>query len=150
MQIISDNKRIMQIPHSTESEFRLYVKRSGMRMNETKLRIFNLLLTADRPLSIKDMVTAIPEVHYVSIYRTVDSLRKAGVISLVPQGFKNLFELSDIFSPHHHHISCEKCGRLSAINDSEIEQSIEALSKQAGYTPTKHHLELYGLCPACS
>jgi len=149
MQIICDKEQLVQIQKTTEAEFRKRIKESGMRMSEAKLLIFELLLSMDEPMSAQEIVQRITHVHYVSIYRTLDALRKAGVVVQVPRGFKILFELSDLFNPHHHHISCEECGRLSGINDKEIEALIEKISLESGYKSTKHHLELYGLCEKC-
>lgn len=126
------------------------IKKSGMRMNKTKKLVFELLKESDHPLSPQEIASQIPSVHFVSIYRTLDSLRQAGVVSMVPRGFKNLFELSDHFSPHHHHISCEYCGSMKGIDSQEIETLIEKISKQSGFSSTKHHLELYGICSSCS
>ncbi len=139
----------MQIQRAAEAELRERIKSTGMRMNKTKLMVFQLLHSVERPMSVQEIAAQITEVHFVSIYRTVDALRRAGVIVQVPQGFKNLFELSDAFKPHHHHISCENCGRLSSINDREIEDLIEKIALDSGYKSTRHHLELYGLCRAC-
>lgn len=139
----------MQIQSGSEAEFKQLVKTAGLRMNKTKQLVFNLLLKSDKPLSMQEIVAKIPDIHFVSVYRTVDALRKAGVVVQVPQGFKNLFELSDVFSPHHHHIACEQCGKLTDIDDQEIEILIEKVSRASGYSSTKHHLELYGRCASC-
>lgn len=139
----------MQIIKSGEKELRERIKSSGMRMNKTKLSVFETLLTAGEPMSIQEIIQNVPNAHYVSVYRTVDALYKAGVVVRVPQGFKNLFELSDLFNNHHHHISCEKCGKFSRIDDKKIESMIEKISQDSGYESTNHHLELYGLCQNC-
>lgn len=139
----------MQTQKTTEAKFRERIKESGMRMSDAKLLIFKLLLVVEGPVSAQEIVQKVPNVHYVSIYRSLDVLRKAGVVVQVPQRFKNLFELSDLFRPHHHHATCKVCGTTKEVHDDRIESLMNKLTKEAGLEPTEHHFELYGVCKSC-
>jgi Fe2+ or Zn2+ uptake regulation protein len=125
------------------------MKQSMLRNTHLRQQLFTILLTSDKPLSIQELAPMIRNAHFVSVYRSVDALRKADIIKLVPQGFKNLFELSDAFKPHHHHATCENCGVTTEVRAPELENLMKQLSIKAGLTPTKHHFELYGVCKNC-
>lgn len=125
------------------------MRAKGLKITPGRMDIFNVLLKSDRPLSIQEIAKEIPEVHYVSIYRSIDKLYRGGILTQVPQGFKNLFELNDTFKPHHHHATCEKCGKSLEINDDRIESLMKDITVSAGLIPTSHHFEMYGICTSC-
>lgn len=85
-----------------------------------------------------------------SIYRTVALFEELGIVVRVQQGWKYKIELSDIFSPHHHHISCTNCGRILSFNEPEgLEDLLNEIAVTGGFTHQFHSLEISGLCPEC-
>ena len=52
--------------------------------------------------------------------------------------------------PHHHHLVCRRCGSTEELVAPDIEGWAKAVSQERGYTDVDHHVELFGLCPACS
>lgn len=126
------------------------MSRAKLRLTRVRQEIFDLLSQADRPLSIQELVSASNRGHFVSIYRSIDAMHRAGIVKLVPQGFKNFFELSDTYKPHHHHATCEKCGSSLEIHSPELEKLMKQLALEAGLKPTKHQFELFGVCEACA
>lgn len=118
-------------------------------MTNLKSDVFGLLNEKKHAISIQEVVKELPNYDQVSIYRTIDGLRKANIVKLVPHGFKNLYELSDIFKPHHHHISCDRCGDVVEIEDKVLENALQKLASTNKYRLTGHHLELHGLCAVC-
>ena len=108
-----------------------------------------VLSESPHPLAIQEIASRTTDVHFVSVYRSIDALLKAGLIKQVPQGFKNRFELSDTFKPHHHHATCEFCGSSWEINSVELESLMKKLTIEVGLVPTKHHFEIDGVCANC-
>lgn len=131
------------------SHFEKRLRAEGLSVTKPRLAIFEVLGVAKSPLTIQEIVARVDGIHFVSIYRSVDSLQKHGLLKQVPIGFKNKFELSDDFKPHHHHATCEKCGKSVSINNSKVEQLMKQLTVQAGLKPTHHHFEAYGICGSC-
>ncbi len=85
-----------------------------------------------------------------SLYRTISLYEKLGIVQRIYIGWKYKIELSDIFSHHHHHISCQSCGKIVAITDEDhIEQLITDLAMRHGFQAQNHQLEIRGLCAAC-
>lgn len=130
-------------------EFHKKLHDSGFRVTKTKSEIFDILLNSKKPLSIKEIDSRVKASHFVSVYRSIDVMQKAQVVKLVPQGFKSLFELSDTFKPHHHHATCEKCGKTVEIRSKALEEKMKDISRESGFKPTRHHFELFGICKRC-
>ena len=136
---------------SSDQLFVTEMQRSSLRVTKTRREIFNILNQSQRPLSIQEIVRlSVEKSHFTSIYRSVESLARKGILREVPRGFKTFYELGEVFRPHHHHATCEICGQTAPINNANVEQLLHDLTLKAGLTPTKHHFELFGICRRCS
>ena len=122
------------------------LSRVGMRPSKTKLQVFNILSDSNEPLTSVEIVNRTDGSHFVSVYRALDALVKAGVLKIVSIAHKQKYELSDTFYPHHHHVTCEECGLSVSIQHEQIEQMAEDVTRQAGMRPLRHSFEAYGVC----
>lgn len=132
-----------------DAHFRALLQERGLRLTKARIVVYKLLQLADSPQSIQQIIEHSKGIHYVSIYRTIDVFLEAAIIRQVPIGFKNKYELSDIFKPHHHHVTCEVCGTNVAVNQESIERLMRHVTHAAGMEPTHHHFEAYGICNDC-
>lgn len=148
-QIISDKGHIVQRDDVLHTKFLADMKRFGLRVTHVRQEIFSVLKAADSPLSMQEIVRNTHGAHFVSVYRSVGALHKAGIIKQVPRGFTNMFELSDTYTPHHHHATCEQCGKSTSIHHSQLEDLMDSLTRKAGLQPTIHTFELLGICRHC-
>lgn len=136
----------------TEAEVSLLKRRlraAGLSLTGPRAEVFRILRASAGPVSIQEVIEAVDGIHFVSVYRSIDALIKAGVTIRIPIGFKNKYELSEDFKPHHHHAVCERCGGTWSVEDERAEALMRQLAAQAGLTPTRHHFELYGVCADC-
>lgn len=135
---------------NTEQAFREQMTKHGLRVTENRLAIIQAFLKEGKPLSIQEIIGTVSGVGSLSsVYRSVESMTKIGVLRVVPRGFKNLYELGESLWPHHHHVTCEYCGLSASIDDDEIEALIHKLTLSVGLEPTRHEIELFGICQKC-
>ncbi|MBP9761549.1 transcriptional repressor, partial [Candidatus Saccharibacteria bacterium] len=60
-------------------------------------------------------------------------------------------ELGEAFHEHHHHATCTGCGGSIALPEDDIlEKRLLVLAHRRQFHLTSHHIELTGLCLACS
>jgi Fe2+ or Zn2+ uptake regulation protein len=71
------------------------------------------------------------------------------VVDRVWNGFKSRIELSDAFSPHHHHFTCVSCASTVGVESDEIETALQKLENSNGFSLTHHSIELRGFCENC-
>jgi Fur family ferric uptake transcriptional regulator len=50
---------------------------------------------------------------------------------------------------HHHHLVCERCGRLEPFSDAGIERAIARLSDRLPARVSEHEIVIRGSCEAC-
>ena len=139
----------MQTYIASYMQFQRRMKQNGLRITSVRKSLFQILYNADKPLTIKQLCSAIEDSHFVSIYRSVEALQKAKIVKPVSQGFTRMFELGEFFRPHHHHLSCETCGTSVELQDPMLEKFISGISARNGYRLTKHQFELIGICFNC-
>ncbi len=134
----------------------------GNDLLKTTMRENNQSLTAVRLtifdyLSVCESQTMAELVHKMdgkadraSVYRTIKLFERLGIVQRVHTGWKHTLELSDRFTPHHHHLNCISCSRhLPVTESSGLESNILRLCRANNFTPTNHQLEIRGYCQDC-
>jgi len=133
-------------------ENRLYdtLKRHGYSVTKPRLAVFEALSKGE-PLTMAGLTAAISSrTDRASVYRTVELFEKLGIIVRLNQGWKYKLELSDLFTPHHHHLTCTNCGKTVAFDEPEqLGRMIRDLAENSGFMAQTHLLEISGLCADC-
>ncbi|MFI5270851.1 MAG: Fur family transcriptional regulator [Candidatus Saccharimonadales bacterium] len=126
------------------------LKRNEYSFTKPRQAVFQLLLDQE-PQSMHELfIRAKGSVDRVSLYRIIRIFEQTGIAQRVYVGWKYKIELTDIFSHHHHHISCISCNKLIAINeDAEIEKLIQEIAQKHQLKATSHQLEVQGYCSDC-
>ncbi len=85
-----------------------------------------------------------------SVYRTLDLLERLKLVQRVDVG-EGLarYEPALPGGDHHHHLVCDRCGKVSAFEDEGLEAAIHRLSRRVDYSIDAHDVTLRGECPAC-
>jgi len=127
------------------------LKDNGYSMTAVRQHVCDLLW-AQEPQSMHDLaLRSRGLIDRASLYRTISLFEQLGLVQRIYIGWKYKVELSDIFTHHHHHISCLGCGKIVAITEEDaIEKLIAELSAKHGFTAQSHQLEVRGYCTNCS
>lgn len=90
-------------------------------------------------------------VGVASIYRALQLLDELRLVRRVDVGEAVArYEPVSPDGEHHHHLLCERCGKVRAFEDPELERAIDALCGRVDYTVVAHEVTLRGRCPACA
>ena len=123
---------------------------NNLRLTVNRMSILTVLSNSDRPMTIQEMIASDSiKSYFTSVYRSVDSMVKVGIIREVPRGFKIYYELGEKFRPHHHHLTCEVCHKSIPIDDHGIEEIMIGLAIDSGFKATHHQFEMFGICQDC-
>ncbi|HUZ78173.1 MAG TPA: transcriptional repressor [Chloroflexota bacterium] len=92
---------------------------------------------------------AFPEISRATVYRTLDRLEQAGVVSHTHAGTAGaLYHLSD--KPRHLHLMCNRCGKVTEATDVTSTESLGAeLMARFGFAADPTHYVIGGTCAAC-
>lgn len=122
----------------------------GYSVTRSRKLVFQAIMNYG-PLSLAELTKSVDQsIDRSSVYRTIALFEQLEIVSRLSFGWKYKFELSDRFSPHHHHISCTVCGSIQPLPDNSfIEVQLSKMAAETDYTLTSHQLELRGICPSC-
>jgi Fur family transcriptional regulator, ferric uptake regulator len=91
------------------------------------------------------------EASRASIYRVMEELESIGLLARVEVGQGTTrFEPARGAADHHHHLVCERCGRLEPFSDDGLERAIERVSERLALDVSEHEIVLRGACRSCA
>lgn len=127
------------------------LKKNNLRLTYERKALYQSLASHDTPVSLKHLASSLSEkMDIVTVYRNIEIFENIGVINKVYTGWKYRIELSEQFRPHHHHLTCERCGKVIPIKLGEnMERTITNFGKKHGFKIKSHEVELRGLCQNC-
>ena len=137
---------------------------SGHESAITRLRAQGYRITPQR-LSVLDIVAARtghigadevwhlakaqhPYVDLATIYRTLQLLKRLGVVTEVVIGNKLHFELADQHNPHNHMV-CSVCDAVQTLSPDYLAEFSRRLQQEFGFTPDLDNLTIGGQCSRC-
>ena len=125
------------------------LKDAHFSATRSRLMVFTNLASTG-PKSVGDLAEDLQkDVDRATVYRTVELYERLGIVNRIWHGAKHLVELSEIFTPHHHHALCQQCGRTIDMASPELEAALTTLAKKHKFLALNHSVELTGYCPNC-
>ncbi len=127
------------------------LKSIGLKITPARLAILNFFSDKCQPLSAEIIYEKLNknDVDLVTVYRTLKSLEKMGVLRKVDlHKDAQFYELDE---HHHHHIICKKCGFIEMLKMSNVERLLSKIvSTSNNFKIIKDHsLEFFGVCTMC-
>jgi Fe2+ or Zn2+ uptake regulation protein len=120
-----------------------------LRATSSRLAILRIFQDASAPLAPAEITKKHPSIDKVSIYRTIDTFKKIGLLTSVAHGWKQRYELAAPFRPHHHHLLCDMCGAIEEIQSEKLEQLIHLIADEYSFNVQSHIFEVNGICRIC-
>ncbi len=129
------------------------LKAHQLKVTKCRISVINFFLEHSGANSQKQIESECSDFNRVTIYRTLNSLVKAGVLHKIPNesGMANyaLSHHTDTKSKRHDnhvHFKCQSCGKIECLEDKKIPHA----SVPKGYTLNKVNLILDGVCVNCA
>lgn len=126
------------------------LKQHGYSLTQPRRALFSALQSGT-PRTMRQLTLDLASVmDRASIYRNVDLFEELGIVTRLQTGWKYKIELSDLFSPHHHHITCTNCGKVVSFDEPDgFDTLLTQIALTHGYTAENHSLEITGRCRQC-
>ena len=138
---------------SPAEAFRAYLRDHNLPITAQRLAIADVVLGSDRHLSVEEVAREIAErgatAGTATVYRTLELLVRSGlaVERDFGEGFKRFEPARGI--PHHEHLLCTVCGRVTEFRDERLERMTTLIAEAHGYARQRHRLVIYGVCEQC-
>lgn len=86
-----------------------------------------------------------------SVYRVLELLASLHLVQKVDVGGGVArFERHVSGGDHHHHIVCDRCGKVALFEDARLESDIARIAGGFGYRIEGHDVVLRGVCADCA
>src|SRR5450432_2390510 len=127
----------------------------GIRMTKQRRVILQVMDAAEQHLDVDQILARAQKidsgVHLVTVYRTIDLLKKQGLIDeldlLHLRGDRHYYESH---GPRDHiHVACLRCGKVREFESRLYEQLKEQISRDCGIEITVSRTEVGGTCDDC-
>jgi Fe2+ or Zn2+ uptake regulation protein len=122
-----------------------------MRQTPQREAILRVLQASDRPLTVEEIWAGMAQQRsgLPTVYRNLERFVQEGwVESLLGQDQVMRFVRCHSIH-HHHHLSCDRCGRTVEVDICGIEPSLAGMEQRTGFRITRHQLHVFGICPRC-
>lgn len=150
---------------SVEVEAAAVLRRIGARVTRPRLAVLECVLSAETShLSADEILERVtaqePTVHRATVYRTLDGLARAGVLTHVhlDRGL-TAYHLSDAArvsddadasaAPPHLHAQCSVCGRVLDLPATVLGATAQRVRETVGFELDAGHVALSGRCATC-
>lgn len=118
--------------------------------------LVDVLQAAGRPVSIPQILDRARDLSQSSVYRNLRVLEQAGVVRrlVTARGDAARFELSEVFTTHHHHLVCRDCGAIEDFPapprlERALGRVVDEVSRSGGFRADHHRVDLLGTCADC-
>jgi Fur family ferric uptake transcriptional regulator len=134
-----------------------------LRSNEYKMtpkreQVLRVLLeNKDKHLSAEEVYNLVkqkaPDVGLATVYRTLELFTSFDIIHSMDFGDgRKRYEFgSESADGHrHHHLICEKCGKIIEMNEDLLEDLEERVTLAYDFEVVDHELKVFGRCRECA
>jgi Fur family ferric uptake transcriptional regulator len=139
----------------TAGKLQQILAQRGLRMTKQRRVILQVMDTAEQHLDVDQILACAQKidsgVHLVTVYRTIDLLKKQGLIDeldlLHLRGDRHYYESH---GPRDHiHVACLRCGKVREFESRLYEQLKEQIARDFDMKVTVSRTEVGGYCSAC-
>jgi Fur family transcriptional regulator, ferric uptake regulator len=148
---------IQQTPPRSQAFVRLfgrYLREQGLPVTQQREAVAEVVFSSDEHLSVDDIEQRLREegerIGKATVYRTLDLLVRSKLVAEhdFGEGFKR-YEHRLSRQPEHEHLICLECGGVTEFKSREVFRIREQVEETLDFRPSRHKLEIYGLCRAC-
>lgn len=125
----------------------------GYRLTPQRMLVLAAIDGSDHHISAEEIyaqvVTKYPHVNISTIYRTLDLLKRLGLVTETDLGGGRV-RYHPVDKGHHHHLVCQACGAIIDLDESVFSSLKSQLLREYKFSADLRHLAIFGHCANCS
>lgn len=131
------------------------LRQTGHRSAAAREQVLDALARRDCCASAQELADDVhragSRVGTASIYRALELLVRLGLVRRLDMGQGTArYEAAHPGGEHHHHLVCDRCGKVTQFEDPELEDAIDRAAARLDYAVGTHDVVLRGACPDCA
>ena len=126
--------------------------KKGYRLTPQRMMVVEALHSKESHISAEEIFEQLkakyPYANISTVYRTLELLKGLGLAAEIDIG-DGLLRYHAIENGRHHHLVCNKCGKMIELSESELFPLEKSIMKNQGFKTDLTHLAIFGLCSGC-
>jgi Fur family ferric uptake transcriptional regulator len=139
-----------------QDEYKKKLREAGYKLTPQRMAIITVIAeNKGKHLSTEEIYDIVkqrnPEMGLATVYRTLQLLEELEVVtSLNLEDGCVRYELYiDDGAHNHHHLICNKCGRVIEVEGDLLDQLEQKIEREYDFKIVDHKLKFYGICSKC-
>jgi Fur family ferric uptake transcriptional regulator len=124
----------------------------GYRMTPQREMILAAIESSHDHISAEEIyaqvVAKYPHVNISTVYRTLELLKKLGMVYEIDLGEGRIRYHAE-GSGHHHHLVCQDCGKVIDIEEATLSSLRDILFRDYKFRAELRHVAIFGRCGDC-
>ena len=124
----------------------------GYRLTPQRMMVLAAIEDSDDHISAEEIyaqvITKYPHVNISTVYRTLELLKRLGLVAETDLGGGRVRYHPDD-KGHHHHLVCQECGEIIDLDESALSSLRSTLLREYQFSADLKHLAIFGHCAKC-
>lgn len=128
------------------------LREMGYRLTPQRMMVVEAIHSVDRHISAEEIYEKVKEkypfANISTVYRTLELLKTQDLVNEIDLGDGRIrYHPSE--KGHHHHLVCNKCGKIISLPESTFCPLIDMLEHDYRFSADLKHLAVFGTCFDC-
>jgi Fur family ferric uptake transcriptional regulator len=128
------------------------LQKVSLKATPARIAVMKFFELTDRPVDVNAILAYLKQKNIdadpATIFRMMNDFLQKGITKEVQfEKGKSRYELSS--KGDHHHLICERCGKIEPVEDNFVPQIEKEIQKKHQFLIKRHSLEFFGLCANC-
>ena len=128
------------------------LSKQGYRLTPQRMMILSAIENSDDHISAEEIyaqvVAKYPRVNISTVYRTLELLKRLGLVTETDLGGGRV-RYHSAEKGHHHHLVCRQCGAIIDLDEALLSPLKSALLQEYKFSADLRHLAIFGRCANC-
>jgi len=124
----------------------------GYRLTPQRMMVMDAIMDSTHHISAEEIYAQVvkkyPHVNISTVYRTMELLKRLGLVMETDMGSGRL-RYHPVHRGHHHHLVCQECGTIIDLDDSLLHPLQNTLAQQYDFEADLKHMAIFGRCRQC-
>ncbi len=124
----------------------------GYRLTPQRVMVLSAIEDSDDHISAEEIYAQIvakyPQVNISTVYRTLELLKRLGLVTETDLGGGRV-RYHSVEKGHHHHLVCQECGAIIDLDESVLSSLKDTLLREYKFIADLRHLAVFGCCVNC-
>lgn len=128
------------------------LQEASLKATPARIAVMKFLESTDMPVDVSLIINYLKNEKInadpATIFRMMNDFLAKGITKEIQlEKGKVHYELAS--KGDHHHLVCDQCGKIEAVEDNFVPQMEKELAKKHQFLIRRHSLEFFGLCSNC-